>query len=1602
MTMTKYQQAFHTSLDAIIAEITAVQKTPLLVDFTTQFYRSLTLSDVQEIEPTLAQNIAALVFTEYQSRDVSNPKITLSTPEFLHSHFGRNRLVVTVINRDMPFLVDSITMALSKLGFTIYRTIHPQLWVNRDGDGTLTKTQNAAYEGGSPESCMYVELSPMPEGMTAEIVTESLLNALNFVQHAVEDWRVMLAKVREVGTHIATASKTLPAADMEEASAFFDWILQNNFIFLGFVSYDFYDAKGNECLTPVAGSELGIFKIDTSDLLHRGLAGLPPEVQHFVRQTEPVEITKSNRHSVVHRDVLMDYIGVKRYDAAGNVIGESRFLGLFTSPVYYQKTTEIPYIRSKAQRVMEAAGFDRSGHSGKALKAALEFFPRDELFQISFDDLLEMTLGIVSLEERPDIRAFFRRDRFERFVSCFVYMPRDRFNTFVREEIGHVLEKHLNGKISTFYSQLTDSPLARVNYIIHTTPAHIPPLDTVALNAELRFIINYWVDGLREAMQDTLGEQRAELLFKEFGKAFPKNYINNTPIETAIEDVRRLKAVAESGQPSFHVFVSPKTQGWHLKMVAPATDIALSDILPMIENLGFKVRDVVPYLIAANIGDIEAKLLIRDFSLQPQNESHTAFDVMKPLMEEALQAIWSGFVANDKLGALTTLVGLNTRQVMLIRAYSCYAKQAGLGYSDSYVAAALCKHAAITALLVRLFEVRFDPALSKDRAETVAMLYGEIAEALAKVDNLTEDKILRFFADTIQATLRTNYYQCDDSKKHKPYLSFKLESRLVPNLPLPHPWREIFVYSMTTEGIHLRGGKVARGGLRWSDRHEDFRTEVLGLMKAQIVKNTVIVPTGSKGGFVVKSAHDISDRDARLKAGIASYQQFLSGLLDLTDNRVGAEIIPPANTVRYDEDDPYLVVAADKGTATFSDIANSVSEQYGFWLGDAFASGGSVGYDHKKMGITAKGAWISVTRHFLEMEKDIASEDFTVLGIGDMSGDVFGNGMLLSRHIKLVAAFNHLHIFLDPTPDAEKSFAERQRLFDVARGSWDSYDASLISKGGGVFLRTAKTIPLSPEVQAMLGTTLTTAAPNDLIRLILKMPVDLLWNGGIGTYVKASTESHEEVGDPSNNGLRINGDELHCKVVGEGGNLGMTQRGRVEYARLGGRLNTDAIDNSAGVDCSDHEVNIKIAMRFIADATSMMLEERNSILEKMTENVAALVLNDNKQQNKALSIAEKRAPEMIEMHSQFIRALEQDGLLNRAVEFLPTDKQLSDIKASGAGLTRPELCVLLAYSKISLFNVLTNSKLVDSEIFVPDLLAYFPTELQTRYHEQLLAHPLRREIVATVLTNEIVNRAGITYIRSIHQDTGHDICNIVRAYVVVREVFDLSSLWGEIEGLQGTVTSDTHIGLFTQVTRFLRRMSVWFLSNSQQPLAMEQMVAEYRSSIDVFVANQGNIISAAVGESRIQSITGLTAANVPLPLAQRIANLDIFLSACDIAMIDHHSPEDLPVIGALYYDLGARLQLGWLRQFVSSFSTVSYWDRIAIRSAVNELYDEQRRLTELVLRSGGDVDAWVEVNRGDIDRFARLVHDIKSAEKQDLAMIIVAMRQLSTVRGGGK
>jgi glutamate dehydrogenase len=1580
----KYKEEFTKAHNVIIAALPkdASADVRALVG---QFYAKLPLIDLEALNPKEAAAVAASSYDFLRERTPGVPKIRIA-------HVN-TRTVIEILNDDMPFLVDSVTMELSRLGLAVGQVVHPIIRLKRDAKGTLLAIAPADdfAAGYITESLIRVEISRLPETITPQHLTADLLSMLQNVRYAVSDWATMNEKIADSIKSLAKAPADFKQEEVSEIHDFLTWLTQRNFVFLGYVEYDFYDEKGKARLSVVPESELGIFRSDDEELKPKGLEGLPPEVLHFALVPQLIEITKSLRKAVVHRPVHMDYIGIKRFDAHGKVIGERRFLGLFTSSVYYQSANDIPFIRRKIARVLARASFDPASHDGKSLKAILEFTPRDELFQFPEDELFDYAMGVLSLESKPGVRLFTRRDAFERFVSCIVFVPRERFSTSLREEVQVILARAFEGTVTAYYTQMTDSPLARLHLIIATTPGHIPQTDTGVMEAQIAKVTHRWSEGLFDALCEHMEEEAAESILHSYAEAFPNSYIHDHDAGAAVYDIQKIQDVMKSGTPALELFrnKSDADSIVHLKWYNPQVQIPLSDVLPMLENMGFKVIDEQPYEVKPRHAAMDT-VWIRDFTLSAEAALVADIAPVKPLFEEALTNIWRKELENDALGGLVLRAHLHWREVMLLRAYAKYLRQVGFPYSLGAVASALNRNHAIAHALVALFHARFDPQHRKDTAPITQQIEAQLADVTAAAD----DRILRRIADLIGVTLRTNYYQTTKDGAHKPYLSFKLDSANVPELPLPRPFAEIFVYSARMEGIHLRGGKVARGGLRWSDRNEDFRTEILGLMKAQMVKNAVIVPVGSKGGFVLKQAP--AARDAFMEEGVACYKIFLSGLLDITDNIVVGKTVPPVNVVRHDGDDPYLVVAADKGTATFSDYANQVSAQYGFWLGDAFASGGSVGYDHKKMAITARGAFISVARHFREMDVDIYAQDFSVVGIGDMAGDVFGNGMLLSKHIRLLGAFNHMHIFLDPNPDTAVSFKERERMFNLPRSSWKDYDAKLISKGGGIFERSAKSIPISAEVKKAFGIEKNALSPDELIRAMLLAPVDLLWNGGIGTYVKAEDESHEQVGDRANNALRVNGKELRCKVVGEGGNLGFTQKGRVEYARLGGRINTDAIDNSAGVDCSDHEVNIKIGLGSAVAGGTLTLAKRDTFLATMTDDVAALVLKDNRLQTQALTITEMQAPFLLEEHIRLMHHFEKRGLLDRVVEFLPSDKQLAERKSEGKGLTRPELAVMLAYSKMVLYTDILASSLPDDAYFKHDLVRYFPPQMQTGFAKEIAGHQLRREIVATAVTNSIVNRTGITLIHTLAEESGLASADVARAYVAARDIFGLRELWAEVEALDGKVHPASQVELFRQITFFVARVTLWFLRNVPQPLDIGTVFSEFQKGIAAYTACYKDIITPAIRESYQEKVERFTQEQIPEALAAAIAGLDVLASACDVVRVSNDSGYKLEKVGALYFQMGDMLKLDWLRSQAARIGAQAHWDRLAIYYTTDSLFNEQRRLTVSALAENA-LEDWQGKHAHAIERFDAFVADLKTGDTLTLPKLVIAAKKVEEV-----
>ncbi len=1356
-----------------------------------------------------------------------------------------------------------------------------------------------------------------------------------------------------------------------------------------------------------ADSGLGILRTGPRDKPPAPIV-LTGHVRNQARAPDLLVLTKANSISTVHRSSYLDYVGVKAFDAAGNVVGEHRFLGLWTSSAYHSSPADIPLLRRKLEAVIDHFGLPPQSHDAKAVVNVIETFPRDELFQTSAAELIPIVRGIVNLYERRRTRLFVRRDTYGRFYSCLVFVPRDRYNTEVRERIERIVKRRFGGTDVEAQVQISDSALARLHMLVRTPPGAPPVEDVDAIEAEIAAAAATWEDRLQQTLISRGKARDAVELASRYASMFPPAYRAEVDPAQALDDSDDLEALAANpAVPQLNLRARPGGPANHvnLRILRAGGLIPISDILPMLENFGLRVLEEQNWSMTVR----DTGVVIQNFLLEARDVRRADFAALEGLFCEAFFAAWRGEIENDGFNRLLLSASLGAREIVMLRACCRYLLQTGIPFSQAYMERVVVAQSPITKLLVRLFETQFAPGI-KGRERAAERIRQSILRALDKVASLDEDRILRAYLSVIRATLRTNYYQTDANGAPKTWVSFKLDPGAIPDLPLPRPKFEIFVYSPRVEGVHLRMGYVARGGIRWSDRREDFRTEVLGLMKAQNVKNTVIVPVGAKGGFYPKQLPSGGSRDDVQKEGIASYQTFIRGLLDVTDNIVNGKTVVRPGIVRRDGDDAYLVVAADKGTATFSDIANAISIEYGHWLGDAFASGGSAGYDHKGMGITARGAWECVKRHFREIGVDIQAQDFTCAGIGDMSGDVFGNGMLLSKHIRLVAAFDHRHIFIDPNPDAASSYRERERLFKLPRSSWDDYTRKLISRGGGVWPRSAKSVPLSAEARALLGIDAPSATPVDVMRAILRMPVDLLWNGGIGTYVKAHDETHAEVRDRANDAIRADGREVRARVIGEGGNLGCTQRGRVEYAqhggpdKSGGRINTDFIDNSAGVNTSDLEVNIKILLADVSAKGRLTLAARNKLLASMTEEVGALVLRNNYLQSQAISVIEQRAAERLAEYQGLIRALERGGYLNRAIEFLPADDEFLERRKQKLGLTRPEISVVLAYSKIWLNNHLLDSDLPDDRYFAAEVQRYFPAPTRKRYAREIPRHRLKREIVATATTNSLVNRMGPVFVTRAQEDTAADPAVIARAYTIAREVFAMRAVWMEIEALDNRVPANVQYGMFFRSTRLLRHASYWLRRNRDRKLPIDVAVRELRTGVQ---ALEDSIDGAASGSAREQHdavFKELTANGVPEKLARRVARLTLMEQALDIVALARSEHAPVGEVARAYFELGVALGLDWLHMEIDRLSVDGSWQataRTGLRDAARRAH---RQLTQQVLSVRGArrvserLASWSEARGDALDAWKRTLAEMR-AGTVDFATLTVGVdgvRSLTT------
>ncbi|WP_406100518.1 NAD-glutamate dehydrogenase [Streptomyces canus] len=1592
--------------------------------FLQRYYLHTAPEDLTGRDPVDIYGAALSHFRLGETRPQGTANVRVHTPTVEENGWTCTHTVVEVVTDDMPFLVDSVTNELTRQGRGIHVVIHPQVVVRRDLTGKLIEVLTVPLAGDLPhdahtESWIHVEIDRETDRSDLKQITADLLRVLSDVREAVEDWE----KMRDAALRMADELPAEPVAtdlrDMEidEARELLRWLAANHFTFLG---YREYQLRPDDSLAAVPGTGLGILR---SDPQHAGEEGhpvspsferLPADARAKAREHKLLVLTKANSRATVHRPSYLDYIGVKKFDADGNVVGERRFLGLFSSAAYTESVRRVPVIRRKVDEVLERAGFSPNSHDGRDLLQILETYPRDELFQTPADELESIATSVLYLQERRRLRLYLRQDEYGRYYSALVYLPRDRYTTGVRLRIIDILKEELGGISVDFTAWNTESILSRLHFVVRVPQGtELPQLsesDKERIEARLVEAARSWADGWIEALNAELGEERAAELSRRYGNAFPEGYKADHTPRSAVADLVHLERLGAENDFALSLYepVGAAPEERRFKIYRKGDAISLSAVLPVLSRLGVEVTDERPYELRCSD---RSNAWIYDFGLRMPKSQNGGGDYLgddgRERFQEAFAATWTGKAENDGFNALVLSAGLGWRQAMVLRAYAKYLRQAGSTFSQDYMEDTLRHNVHTTRLLVSLFEARMSPDRQRAGHELVDALLEELDAALDQVASLDEDRILRSFLTVIKATLRTNFFQEAAGGKPHDYVSMKFDPQAMPDLPAPRPAFEIWVYSPRVEGVHLRFGKVARGGLRWSDRREDFRTEILGLVKAQMVKNTVIVPVGAKGGFVAKQLPDpAADRDAWLAEGIASYKTFISALLDITDNMVAGEVVPPADVVRHDEDDTYLVVAADKGTATFSDIANGVAEQYNFWLGDAFASGGSAGYDHKGMGITARGAWESVKRHFRELALDTQSEDFTVVGIGDMSGDVFGNGMLLSEHIRLVAAFDHRHIFIDPKPDAATSYAERRRVFELPRSSWADYNTELISAGGGIFPRTAKAIQVNAHIREALGIEdkVTKMTPADLMKAILKAPVDLLWNGGIGTYVKASTETHADVGDKANDPIRVDGADLRVRVVGEGGNLGLTQLGRIEFALHGGKINTDAIDNSAGVDTSDHEVNIKILLNGLVTEGDMTVKQRNKLLAEMTDEVGHLVLRNNYAQNTAIANALAQSKDMLHAQQRFMRHLVREGHLDRALEFLPTDRQIRERLGAAQGLTSPETAVLLAYTKITVAEELLHTSLPDDPYLHGLLHTYFPAALREKFPDHIDNHPLHREITTTVLVNDTVNTGGTTYLHRLREETGASLEEIVRAQTVARAIFRSGVVWDGVESLDNQVEAAVLTRIRLHSRRLVERGTRWLLNNRPQPLQLTETVEFFGDRVEQVWSQLPKLLRGADLEWYQKIYDELSGAGVPDELATRVAGFSSAFPTLDIVSVADRMGRDPMDVADVYYDLADRLHITQLMDRIIELPRADRWQSMARASIREDLYAAHSALTADVLAVGNGTStpeqrfkAWEEKNAPILSRARTTLDEIQGSDAFDLANLSVAMRTMRTL-----
>ncbi|SUO97680.1 NAD-glutamate dehydrogenase [Suttonella ornithocola] len=1543
-----------------------------LAAFAPLYFSHLAQDDAATLSDTALAGMLLTHFSLLARYSGKAPVIRVFNPDVESDGYGSDHTVIEIVVRNRPFLVDTLVMALDAAEVVMHRLLHTIVHLSRDNDGNIVAIDKVSESSDTHVSIMYCEIDRLENQAALEGIAEKLREKISLLDVVVGDWGAMADKLNVICQSLTDQELSYSEYALEEVRAFLEWMADGHFTFLGFREYRIQEnAEGQREWHRVGGSGLGVLREKGQDKISASFANLPTDLQTRMMQPEVLRFSKADQVSPVHRPVYMDMLGIQKIDEKGLVVGEYRFLGLLTASAYQLTPDQIPLLRDKVSAVLARAALPTQGHADKKMRHILNQMPRDDLFQADVDTLYPMALGILQLQDRKRLRLFARTDSYRRFVSCLVYVPRDKFSTEMRVKMQKILMKAFGGKALEFNTRFSDAHHARIHVHIRTEPSSIQFPDLAEVEAQLTAAMREWKDDFATELSRAKGEVEANRLQRKYQQAYPAAYREMTSPAVAVVDTQRLEALSESQPLGLHLFQSSgeRKDRLHLKLYGRQEAPTLTYILPKLEHFGVLVSAAHPFKIQPNANDA---LWMQQYDLALRDVQSIDMAVVRAQFENAFLRVCSGEIESDRLNELVLTSQLNADEVVILRALARYMIQARAPFSADYIHQTLVKNAKIAVALIQLFHARLNPKSLETEAEKYQTL---IEDYLQEVASLDEDRILHWYLTLINAILRTNFYQRNEDGSRKNRLSFKFNSQAIPELPKPRPMVEIFVYSPKVEAVHLRGGKVARGGLRWSDRMEDFRTEVLGLVKAQMVKNAVIVPVGSKGGFVVKTP--TASREAMMAEGIECYKTFIRGLLDITDNLVEGKVVPPKDTVRHDGDDPYLVVAADKGTASFSDIANAEAKAYGFWLGDAFASGGSVGYDHKGMGITARGAWESVKRHFRHLGKDIQKEDFTVIGIGDMSGDVFGNGMLLSKHIRLQAAFNHLHIFIDPSPDAESSYQERKRLFELPRSNWADYQSSLISKGGGVFSRADKSIVITPEMKAAFGIEAERLTPNELIQQLLKAPVELLWNGGIGTYIKHSEETHSEVGDRANDALRVNGNEVQAKVIGEGGNLGVTQRGRIEYAQNGGRIYTDAIDNSGGVNCSDHEVNIKILLNAVVEKGDMTEKQRNTLLAEMTDEVAKLVLRQNYLQPQAIETAAAN-PALISEHARIIRQLEREGRLDRAIEYLPDEETLRERRKNGQGLTNPELAVLLAYSKMWLYDQLLASQLPDNPYFSAELERYFPSMLSEKYTQQMREHRLHREIIATYLTNSLINRMGAAFVFRVAEDSGADICDIASAYAIAREVFDARDYWQMIAQLDNQVPAQAQITLGQTLRQLISKATYWFLRQLPKPIEVDTAIERFKSRVTTLCQQHPAI--QTIDQTLIDN---WQAQGIPADIAQAFATLTNAYAALDIALLTEKSDMDIQLVADQYVQLRELLKGEWFIEQMETLPAESYWERRAVNALQTTYHTTLSALTEKILSQQVSIAQWQKTHQ---DNLAHLYQSIEELDKENISL----------------